>query len=140
MIDRRICYSGGYKYQVRSDYVFKLPEYYPMDVVYEGRFIEVAGGYCSIKRGYASDGPSGPTFDTKTFMRGAFQHDAVYQLLRLGVFPQEYRDAADRQLVETCKEDGMSWPRRKWVYYGLKYAGAAAAKPKNIKKIKWSPT
>lgn len=139
MCDHRICYSGGYKYQVRNDFVFELPEYYPKDVKYEDQFLSVADGYCTIHRGYAGDGPSGPTFDTKSFMRGAWQHDAIYQLLRMGVFPQEYRDAADRQLVETCKEDGMSWPRRQWVYYGLKYGGSAAAKPKNIKKLIWSP-
>lgn len=139
MSDHRICYSGGYKYQVRNDYIFGLPEYFPKDVAYEGRFLEVADGYCTIQKGYAGDGPSGPTIDTKTFMRGAWQHDAIYQLIRLGVFPPEFRDAADRQLVETCKEDGMLWPRRMWVYYGLKYAGANAAKPKSIKKIIWSP-
>jgi hypothetical protein len=72
-------------------------------------------------------------------MRAAWQHDALYQLIRLKVFPQDCRDMADRQLVDTCKEDGMLWPRRKWIYYGLKYAGAAAAKPRNIKKIIWSP-
>ncbi len=139
MSDQRICYSGGYKYQIRNDYVFELPQYYPRSVIFDDNFLSVKDGYCTIHKGYAGDGPSGPTLDTKTFMRGAWQHDAIYQLLRLGVFPQELRDAADRQLVETCKQDGMIWPRRQWVYYGLKYAGAAAAKPRNIKKIIWSP-
>lgn len=140
MIDRRICYSSGYKYQVRNDYVFALPEYYPKDVIYEDKFLSVVDGYCTIHTGYAGDGASGPAIDTATFMRGAWQHDAIYQLLRMGVFPQEYRDAADRQLVDTCKEDGMIWPRRQWVYYTLKYFGANAAKPKSKKKLLWSPS
>tara|TARA_R110000772_G_scaffold50336_2_gene115668 strand:- start:1094 stop:1513 length:420 start_codon:yes stop_codon:yes gene_type:complete len=139
MSDQRICYSGGYKYQIRNDYVFRLPKYFPQDVIYEGEFLSVSEGHCTIHRGYAGDGPSGPIIDTKSFMRGAWQHDALYQLIRLKVFPQECRDMADKQLVDTCKEDGMLWPRRQWVYYGLKYAGAAAAKPQNIKKIIWSP-
>lgn len=139
MSDQRICYSGGYKYQVRNDYVFELPEYYPRSIEYEGNFLSVKDGYCTIHKGYAGDGPSRPAIDTKTFMRGAWQHDAIYQLIRLKVFAPELRDAADRQLVETCKQDGMLWPRRQWVYYGLKFAGAKAASPKNIKKLIWTP-
>ena len=139
MIDHRICYSSGYKYQIRNDYIFRLPLYYPRDVVYEGDFLSVKNGYCTIHKGYAGDGPSGPTFDTKSFMRAAWQHDAIYQLIRMKVFPKECRDMADRQLVATCELDGMRWFRRKWVYFGLKYFGSAAAKPKNIKKLIWSP-
>ena len=60
MIDHRICYSGGYKYQIRNDYVFRLPQYFPQDVIYEGEFLSVSEGYCTIHKGYASDGPSGP--------------------------------------------------------------------------------
>jgi len=35
-----------------------------------------------ISAGYSSDGPSGPTIDTKSFMLGAFVHDALYEMLR----------------------------------------------------------
>ena len=49
-------------------------------------FIQLtAKGKLTIKRGYAWDGPSGPTIDTKTFMRGSLVHDALYQLMRLKV-------------------------------------------------------
>jgi hypothetical protein len=139
MSDHRICYSGGYKYQVRNDYIFALPEYFPKSTEYEGGFLTVKDGYCTIHNGYAGDGPSGPTIDTKSFMRGAWQHDAIYQLIRLGVFAPEYRDAADRQLEATCIEDKMWRIRAKLVYYGLKYGGAKAASPRSIKKIIWSP-
>ena len=139
MSDHRICYSGGYKYQIREDYVFKLPAYFPQDTVYEGDFLSVKDGYCTIHKGYAGDGPSSPAIDTKSFMRGAWQHDALYQLIRLKVFPKECRDMADRQLEATCIEDGMWRIRAKWVYYGLRLAGAKAASPKHLKKLIWSP-
>jgi len=42
------------------------------------------GGTLAISAGYSWDGPSGPTIDTKTFMRGSLIHDAIYQLIREG--------------------------------------------------------
>ncbi len=35
-------------------------------------------GLLFISAGYSSDGPSAPTIDTKSFMLGAFVHDALY--------------------------------------------------------------
>jgi hypothetical protein len=40
-------------------------------------------GLFFVEGGYSSDGPSGPTIDTKDFMPGAMGwHDPVYELLR----------------------------------------------------------
>lgn len=70
-----IKYRDGYKYQLSEDYQtvieikpveFILTEYIRLDI----------DGTLSIKEGYAWDGPSGPTVDTKNFMRGSLVHDA----------------------------------------------------------------
>ena len=50
---------------------------------HKSAFIEIGtDGLLTIRKGYAWDGPSGPTIDTKDFMRGSLVHDALYQLLR----------------------------------------------------------
>lgn len=86
-------------------------------------------GKLTIKKGYAWDGPSGPTFDTKNFMRGSLIHDALYQLMREQVIPQDMRIKADEILREICLEDGMSEIRAWWVYQAVRTGGASSAKP-----------
>ena len=86
-------------------------------------------GNLSIRKGYSWDGPSGPTIDTRNFMRGSLIHDALYQLMREKVLPQDVRDEADQILREICIQDGMSKLRAWWVYQAVKIGGAGAAKP-----------
>lgn len=90
-------------------------------------------GILNISKGYSWDGPSGPTIDTKTFMRGSLVHDALYQLMRDGYLDNEYRDYSDRLLKNICIEDGMSRIRAWYIYFGLKWFGSKNAKP--IKKF-----
>lgn len=93
-----------------------------------------------IERGYAWDGPSGPTIRTKTFERGALVHDALYQLMREGhLSASRYRDKADRELVSVCKEDGMSRFRAWWVYQGVKFGGGPSSRGDGGRPIMFAP-
>lgn len=125
-----IRYKAGYKYQLVEDYSFELPIEFP-EIDYQGDFIWVAGRTVTLWKGYASDGPSGPTIDTKNFMRAAWQHDGGYQLLRAGIYPadlhEKLRKALDMQLWSACIEDGMSRIRAAWVYSGVRIGGKKAA-------------
>ncbi len=86
-------------------------------------------GFLTIKQGYAWDGPSGPTIDTLTFMRGSLIHDALYQLMREGRLPQSARKRSDEVLREICLMDGMTKARAWWVYHGVRVGAAQSAKP-----------
>jgi hypothetical protein len=87
-------------------------------------------GTLSIRRGYAWDGASGPTWDTRSNMRGSLVHDALYQLMRIGVIPIAERGKADRLFRDICIEDGM-WKIRAWYYYqAVRMFGKSHAKPK----------
>ncbi len=102
-----------------------------------------ADGRLWISRGYAWDGPSGPTLDTKTFMRASLVHDALYQLLRETDFGrpdqrERRRKLADDVLLDICIEDGMWKWRARWVYAALRAAGEEAARPK-VKKVYEAP-
>ena len=96
-------------------------------------------GLLIVNRGYAWDGPSGPTIDTKNFMRGSVVHDVLYQAIQLGLLPFSYRQKADKELDKLLKEDGMSWLRRKYVYRSLRLFGGGAAKSKGPMKVLTAP-
>ena len=124
-----IRYREGYKYQLAEDFVYLSAIRVPEAV--GNRWIVLApSGAMVIKEGYAWDGPSGPTFDSKSFMRGSLVHDALYQLMREGLLPASCRQAADEELRKVCEEDGM-WGLRAWcVYHGVRFGGAGAIDPR----------
>lgn len=128
MGDDMIRYKSGYKYQLVADYTGTLSPELEYQGEYENDFICVRGREITLRKGYASDGPSGPTIDTKNFMRGAFRHDSGYQLIQLGIYPQSSKDAWDRQLQADCIEDGMWKIRAWWVYQGVRFGGGKWAK------------
>ncbi len=135
---RHIRYKKGFKYQLDRDYQVLLP-FAPRSKV-STRFITFdVDGMLYLKAGYASDGPSGPTIDTHTFMRGAFVHDALYQLIRYGLLDESYRKLADLVLRDICLEDGMMPFRAFYAYRGVRRGGTGAADPKNKKKVYTAP-
>lgn len=68
-------------------------------------------GWLTIYPGYAWDGASGPTIDTKDSMGGSAFHDAGYQLMRLGMANLEWKEYIDKVFHEIMIEDGMVKPR-----------------------------
>lgn len=120
----------GWKYQLTetySTYVGILPYGPP---IYTD-FIELSReGVLKIRATYAWNGPSGPAFDTKSFMRGSLVHDALYDLMRGKRLPQDRRPAADLLLKRHCLEDGMNPIRAAWVYAAVRSFGWLAARPR----------
>jgi Protein of unknown function (DUF1353) len=117
-----------YKYNLHEDYEYQagIKVHDPSDLGY----IKITSeGLLTIREKYAWDGPSGPTFDTKNFMRGSLVHDALYQLIREKKIIEDQRKRADEILREICLEDGMSKIRAWWVFWGVYLFGKAAAKP-----------
>ena len=83
-------------------------------------FITLHEGNLRIYAHYAWDGPSGPTFDTMTFMRASLFHDALCQLIGEGLLGKKYRKYADQLLRQHCLEDGMSEFRAWYVYMAVR--------------------
>jgi len=119
----------GWKYQLTDPYIVQT-DLHPGrvgTVVHNGWISLAHDGWLTIERHYAWDGPSGPTIDTPTFMRGSLIHDALYQLQRESRLSREWRKAADLELRRACLADGMSAIRAWWVYWGVRlFAGYAA--------------
>jgi hypothetical protein len=133
-----IKYRSGYKYQLVEEHQVKVGVLPKNDIKTD--FIELSTeGMLIIKKGYAWDGPSGPTIDTPNFMRGSLVHDALYQLLRNELIDEEWRDEADEELRRICCEDGMPKICARWVYTAVRKWGKVAASPESKKKIHKAP-
>ena len=131
----------GYKYQLVSEYQVDIPITPATDIGSPGGYVALtAAGSLAIARGYAWDGPSGPTIDTSNFMRGSLVHDALYQLMREELLDGDHhRGAADKLFRQMCKADGMSSARAWWVYKGLRIGGDPAADPDSRRRIIKAP-
>lgn len=134
-----IAYKSGYKYQLKETYV--MADAIKPDTPINTEYIALTSdGTLTISKGYAWDGPSGPTIDTLNFMRGSLIHDALYQLIRERHLDKDkYREIADRLLQKMCKEDGMSTLRAWWVYQGVRFGGDPSADPANDKPVIRAP-
>ena len=120
-----ITYKKGYKYQLKENYSVDVGI---LDYSFDSAYISLdAKGMLTIKKGYAWDGPSGPTIDTKNFMRGALVHDALYQLMREHVLPITLRNVADFIMYKFCLEDGMTKLRAWYCYQAVKQFGEKSA-------------
>ena len=104
--DKKIRYKKGYKYQLDETYNIQYPLYPKKNISTEWITLTTEG-WLTIRRGYAWDGASGPTYDSASSMRGSLEHDAIYQLIRLGLLSRGCKAIADLQLHDTCTEDGM---------------------------------
>ncbi len=143
MAKSQIKYRSGYKYQLAEEYVVKVSIKPQQDIPIdkpEESFLELKkDGTLIVKRGYAWDGPSGPTPDTPSFMRGSLVHDAMYQLIRSKDIEEEWRNEADEELRRLCREDGMWKIYSNWIYWAVRKFGKVAADPASRKKIHVAP-
>jgi len=135
-----ISYKKGYKYQlyrtIQVDTGIIPPA--PVRCDYSSLTIE---GVLTLLKGFATDGPSGPTLDIPSFMAGAFAHDAIYEMLRLGRLPtgHGYRKQADQLLKEFCIVNGMWTPVAGIVYAGVRVGSKPASKPTHQRKVLIAP-
>lgn len=129
-------YKSGYKYQLVEDLILYIPIVgYDIDI----KFIKLTSyGELTLRDGYACDGPSGLTVDTKSSMRGAFVHDGLSQLARCGYLPQYLKLLFDYIAYNIWLEDGMyCWRANLW-YLIIKDLDFYVS-PDNKKKIYEAP-
>ena len=126
-IDEQLFYRDGYKYQSDRDFRILIKELQGYSV--ETRFISLTpDGLFTVRAGYAWDGASGPTWDTPSSMRGALVHDALYQLMRMGLLPQAVRPIADAVAGLIWRADGMWAGRARAWWRAVRLFAAYAAR------------
>lgn len=126
-------YKKGYKYQLYTDYTINIPI---KNVHINTSYIQlVENGDLTIKHGYAWDGATG-AIDTNTIIRASLVHDALYQLMRDCELDRSNKEIADKIFRTICKEDGMIWFRRWYIYHIVKYFGLLRkCLPKNMYRL-----
>lgn len=78
----KLRYIDGLKYRSTEPY-WVMSNLRPHSAINLNRIHLTREGLFFVEAGYSSDGPSGPTIDTKDFMPGAMGwHDPAYELLR----------------------------------------------------------
>ena len=134
----KIVYMAGYKYQLIKS-VEVDAGIFPAFAI-NTKFLSLdLQGILTIKAGYAWDGPSGPTIDTKSTMRAGLAHDALYQLIRNDKISQSRRGDVDRFFRCVLREDGM-WKPRAWYYYqAVRKFALSASSAENRKKVHEAP-
>lgn len=131
-------YEGNWKYQLAFNTEFKT-SFRPSKAIVTKYIRLYKNGTLVILAGYAWDGPSGPTWDTKTAMRGSLLHDALFQLIRMGLLPEASWKQANTEFGKVLEEDGMWWLRRKNWIFQLNNFGKSASMPKNRRVMKEAP-
>lgn len=79
-------------------------------------------GTLIISGAYAWDGATG-AINTENSVRASCGHDALYQLIRLGLLPRTMRLKADSNLRKWLIEDGMSEFRAGYWFVAVRLLG-----------------
>ncbi len=116
MNSNKIKYRSGYKYQLAEDFTYDTGIKIPKEIDTEYIKMNILGEMI-IKEGYASDGASGPTIDTEAVMKGAWVHDAGYQLMRGGYLRADfYRPLFDKLLEHMINESSAKIAKEDFNY------------------------
>lgn len=129
----QIKYRSGYKYSLWEDYRVQIG--IQGHYVVHQHFTLSLDGWLTIHADYPWDGASG-ALDTKTIVRGSLVHDALFEMLRLGLLPHDpCFHEANLELHKICLEDGMCRWRADYIYRAVERFGNAfaAVSPAKIK-------
>ncbi len=138
-LEEFIIYASGYKYQLKKTVRFRIPS---LEVFKEhhSEYISILdGGILKITKGYAWNGASGPTVDTKSSMRASLVHDALFQLETYGILPLTYTHTANAILEAMCLLDGMIEYRANAWRVGVDWFGTLYARPSNQVRWEYAP-
>lgn len=138
--DKYCYYKDGFKYQLDRSFHIQLNIGISQNAVTVPGYIQLTvTGNMTIFRGYAWDGPSGPTWDDYKNIRPSLVHDALYQLMRNKLISRKYRKYADELLYQMLRQDGMS-KFRAWYYLrGVRKFSEKYTDPKYKKKTLRAP-
>lgn len=123
-----IAYKDGYRFVLAEEYSANTGIRPARPIVTD--FIKLySSGMLILAKGYAWNGASGPAVNTKSTIRASAEHDAFYQLIRLGLLHYDFKRLADARLRHCMLEDGAN-PVRAWYFQqAVKYFGYSSAVP-----------
>ena len=106
-----IHYKEGYKYQLTRPYSVETGICPPTTIDYPYWTLH-DNGLLEVSAGFAWDGASGPTWDTKSSMRPSLVHDCFCQMAKdRRIDYKTFAPLYNQLFRDMCVEDGM-WPIR----------------------------
>ena len=132
----QIQYCKGYKYQLRADAYFFVGIDAPPAV---SELVELRDRWLFIRKYFAWDGCSGPTWDDRTNARACLVHDALYYLMRIGQLDAAFRPVADSLLAEFMVRDGAWRIRAAYYEKGVSLCGARNVCGDSIRRVLIAP-
>lgn len=130
-------YEDGKKYQLTRRLVVKTDVigYY---IVTDYAHLHV-DGWLEVFKGWAWDGASGITVDTKSTIRGSGAHDVLYKFIRNGLLPESEKENCDLSLENIMIRDkAWAWRAHAW-FLGLFLGGKSATLAENKNKEHRAP-
>ena len=119
-----------YKYMLEDTVTFRLPrgcrEFGPC-TLHNLIFVD-ALGWVRVLKGYAWNGASGPTFDSKSTMVPCLFHDVCYDLMANGKLPRKCRKAIDEKMHRDLIAWGMNKFRAWYWLVGVRAGGVFFAR------------
>ena len=113
-----------YKYELEDTLIIIIPI---KDYIVEHPFFSLnTSGKLTIYEDYKWDGVSGPMIDTKDSMMGGCVHDALYQMIRLGLLPVKLKPKMDRIMRSVFNLCGMDRFRSTYAYLGVMIFGGSS--------------
>lgn len=101
-------YKEGYRYVLAAQEVFSTG-IHPARII-NTEFISLyPSGRLELAFGYAWDG-STFALQTRWCKRGSACHDAICQLIQLGLLDRKWKRQGDYEYYNLCREDGMPLP------------------------------
>ena len=115
-----IKYKQGYKYQLYETFATKVDIY---GFLIKTDFIILdKQGNLVIQKGYAWDGPTGIP-DVKELMEPSLIHDALYQLIRMKLLPENMKKKADKEFIKSAEQKGVSEDWQNILAKGVEWLG-----------------
>lgn len=131
-------YTEGTKYQVAEDYHVDTPIL--GESIFDWQFMLTPDGHLVVRKGFAWDGASGPTFDSKTSMSASLVHDVFCICMRDGRLSYErWQDTVNRFFAEMCQRAGMwGWRARLW-HAGVEFGDAGNPRQGADRQVREAP-
>ena len=131
-------YKVDYKYVLAEDETYQS-NIKPAEEIHTDFISLYPSGKIVLKARYAWNGSSGGAKDDDTNKSPSGFHDAVFQLIILGLLPLKWMLVANADFIQMCLDRGM-WRIRAWYYRKLlnKFC-AEYCKPACAKKILEAP-
>jgi hypothetical protein len=125
-------------YQLAQDYCRQTPIKPPK--VIDIDYIRLdKQGRLTLKKGFLSDGPSGPTIDSIIALIEAFIHDAFYRLMRMRLLLLSWKAAVDRFFYDGLLLAGMIQFRAYAWWRGVQEFGYGSLRPEDEPELQRAP-